>query len=220
MKVSMLKRIKQKITEASRTITDEFYVGQDKKARIRFLSDLEDALEVTWHDKYEDAVNTPCLSHFGLSCPFCGLDKSKVRTRQIFAWTVYNYDTDKKQIFKFPANSFSPVPNLVAMYESYGTVCDRDFVITRTGTGFDVDYQVVPMDKSAFKGDDKPFSKKEICIKWAKMYEIHTETEAEESKVTKIKEKVKVKAKEEEVEKEDDMESFTFNFDEGEKDEE
>lgn len=208
---SMLKRIKQKIVEASRTITDEFYVGQDKKARIRFLTDLEDAFEVTWHDKFEDAVNTPCLSHFGLECPFCDLGKDKVRTRQIFAWTIYNYDTDKKQIFRYPANNFTPIPNLVAMYESYGTICDRDFVITRTGTGFEISYQVVPMDKSTFKGDDKPFSKETICKKWAKMYDIHGAQEGVSDKEDTVKVKKKEKVKEE-VEKEDEV--FTFNFDE------
>ena len=212
--MSMLDRIKKKITEASRTITDEFYVGQDKKARVRFLNDLEDALEVTWHDKYEDGVNTPCHSHFGLSCPFCDLGKSKVRTRQVFAWTIYNFDIDKKQIFRYPANNFSPIPNLVAMYESYGTICDRDFVITRTGTGFDMNYQVVPMDKSAFKGDGKPFSKEVVCKKWAKMYDIQGVQEGvnKKEKVEKVKAKVKVK-EETEVEEENGAESFTFNFD-------
>lgn len=215
---SMLDRIKKKISEASRVITDEFYVGQDKKARIRFLSDLEDAFEVTWHDKYEDGINTPCHSYFGLSCPFCDLDKNKIRTRQIFAWTIYNYDIDKKQIFRYPANNFSPIPSLVAMYESYGTLCDRDFVITRTGTGFEMNYQVVPMDKSAFKGDDKLFSKEAICKRWAKMYDIHG---AQEEVIKKV-EKVKVRAKEKVAEKEenDNMEVFNFNFDKEEEHEE
>jgi len=173
----MLKRIKQKISEASRAITDEFYVGQDKKGRVRFLNDLEDAVEVTWHDKFEDAVNTPCLSHFGLECPFCDLEKGKIRTRDVFAWTIYNYDIGKKQIFRYAANNFSPIPSLVALYESYGTLCDRDYVITRSGTGFEMSYHVVPMDKSKFKGDSKPFSKEEIFKKWAKMYDVQGEIE-------------------------------------------
>ena len=208
---SMLKRIKQKISEASRTITDEFYVGQDKKARVRFLNDLEDALEVTWHDNYEDGINTPCYSHFGLNCPFCKLDKSKIRTRQIFTWTIYNYDIDKKQIFRYPANNFTPIPNLVAMYEGYGTICDRDFVIARTGTGFEINYQVVPMDKSAFKGDSEPLSKEAISKKWAKIYEIQTETQRVKS--TKGKPKIKQETEEKE---ENGVETFAFDFNEEE----
>lgn len=174
---SMLKRIKQRINEASRAITDEFYVGQDKKGRIRFLNDLEDAIEVTWHDKFEDAINTPCLSHFGLECPFCDLEKGKVRTRNVFAWTVYNYEIGKKQIFRYAANNFSPIPTLVTLFESYGTLCDRDYVITRNGTGFEMSYHVVPMDKSKFKGDAKPFTKEEIFKKWGRMYDVQGELE-------------------------------------------
>lgn len=208
-----LSRIKKKITEASRTITDEFYVGQDKKSRVRFLTDLEDGMEVTWHDKYDEGVNTPCYSHFGLNCPYCGIEgKDKVRTRQIFTWTVYNYDIDKKQVFRYPANNFSPIPNLVAMYESYGTLLDRDFVIARTGTGFDISYQVVPMDKSTFKGDKKAFTKIEIFKKWAKMYDILEESK----KQKKTEEEVKVAAGEvkEEAKEEDDLEFQGMKFDE------
>jgi len=217
--VDLLKRIKKKISEASRAVTDEFYVGQDKKARVRFLTDLEDGLEVTWHDKFEDGINTPCYSHFGLSCPFCGIEgKDKPRTRQFFAWTVFNYDTDKKQIFRYPANTFSPIPSLVAMYEAYGTLLDRDFVITRTGTGFEISYQVVPMDKSAFKGDDKAFKKIEIFKKWAKMYDILEESKKqkkdkeEKVKVEKVKVEEAVEKKAEETE--DDLEYSGMKFDE------
>lgn len=217
--VDLLKKIKKKISEASRAVTDEFYVGQDKKARVRFLIDLEDGLEVTWHDKFEDGVNTPCFSHFGLSCPYCDISgKDKPRTRQFFAWTIFNYETDKKQIFRYPANSFSPIPSLVAMYEAYGTLCDRDFVITRTGTGFEINYQVVPMDKSNFKGDKKPFTKIEIFKKWAKMYDILEESKKQKkTKEEKVEvEKVKTEEVAEEVTKEaeDDLEYQGMKFDE------
>ena len=208
-----MKRIKKKITEASRTITDEFYIGQDKKARVRFLTDLEDGVEVTWHDKYDEGINTPCYSHFGLNCPYCGIEgKDKIRTRQIFTWTVYNYDIDKKQILRYPANNFSPIPNLVALYESYGTLLDRDFVITRTGTGFDIGYQVVPMDKSVFKGDKKPFAKIEIFKKWAKMYDILEESKKQKKAETEVKETAEEVVKE--AKEEDDLEFQGMKFDE------
>ncbi len=170
--MGILDRIKSKIDRSSQSITDEFYVGKDKKAKIRFLNDLEDAFEVTWHDKYEESIDTPCLSHFGISCPLCDLDKEEVRTREVFVLSVFNHDIDKKQIFKYPANNFSPFPGLVALFENYGTLIDRDIVIARKGTGFDINYQCVPMDKSTFNGTEKPFTKKEIFKKWVKMYEV------------------------------------------------
>lgn len=36
--------------------------------------------------------------------------------------------------------------NLKALHGLYGTVCDRDFAITRDGTGTDTNYKIVPID--------------------------------------------------------------------------
>ena len=151
--MSILDKIKKRISDSSKTLTDEFYLGQDKKSRVRFISDFEEAKEFVWHDKYKESINMPCLKAYNKECPACpdGEDTKEIRTRTIYVWTVYNHDLDKKQIFKFTATNFTPVPALVAMYEAYSTLCDRDFVISRTGTGFDISYNVVPMDKSKAK---------------------------------------------------------------------
>lgn len=174
--LSVLDKIKDQIKNSSQSFDDEFYLGEDEKQRIRFLQDFEDAIEVIWHDEYEESIDSPCLKYYGLSCPLC--DDNDVRTRSVFAWTVYNYDAEQKQIFKYPANKFSPVSSLVQMYESYGTLLDRDYTITRTGTGFDTDYQSVPMDKAEFDPDGdidaEPWSKKEMFEKFKAIHNVES----------------------------------------------
>lgn len=36
---------------------------------------------------------------------------------------------------------------LQGIFGLFGTVCDRDYLIRRTGTGLDTDYQIIPLDK-------------------------------------------------------------------------
>lgn len=37
---------------------------------------------------------------------------------------------------------------LQGLYTAFGTVCDRDYMIRRTGSGLDTDYQIIPLDKT------------------------------------------------------------------------
>ena len=71
-------------------------------------------------------------------------------------------ETKRKELFVFKANKCSPIPALVSMYETYGTICDRDFVIQRNGSGTETNYSVVPMDKKRFKLDENAYSKKKV----------------------------------------------------------
>lgn len=57
---------------------------------------------------------------------------------------------------KFPTRNFMVVKqnakfwnSLKAYYDEYGTICDRDYKITRNGTGFDISYSIIakPQDE-------------------------------------------------------------------------
>jgi len=176
-KNSILDSVKKQIKNASSNFNDVFYVGEDEKKRVRFIDDFEDAIQIRWHDKYEDEIDTPCLEYYNLPCPYCESNDSDLRTRDQFAWTIYNYDQEAKQIFLFAANNYTPVSDLVGLYESYGTLLDRDYTISRTGTGFDTNYQVIPMDKSKFKVDAEKYTKKEIFKKFKNIYSIESHME-------------------------------------------
>lgn len=137
------------------------YFREGTKLRVRFLQDMDDGMEITFHDSYEQGINVPCQEHFGRDCPYC--DDDSVRTRSQYLWSVWNYEAKEVQLFMFPVNNWSPIPALMAMYENYGTICDRDYVISVSGKQTTKSYSVVPMDKVKFRnGKAKPYSEAQV----------------------------------------------------------
>lgn len=145
------------------------YFREGVKQRVRFLTDMDDGMAITFHDSFERSINVPCQEQFGRDCPYC--EDDGVRTRQQYAWSVYNYETKEVQIFMFPVNNCSPVPALLAMYENYGTLLDRDYVISVSGKQQNKVYSVVPMDKVKFRNDKaKAYSEKAVLKMLDKAY--------------------------------------------------
>lgn len=137
------------------------YFREGTKLRVRFLQDMDDGMEITFHDSYEQGINVPCQEHFGRDCPYC--DDDSVRTRSQYLWSVWNYEAKEVQLFMFPVNNWSPIPALMAMYENYGTICDRDYVISVSGKQTTKSYSVVPMDKVKFRNAKaKPYSEAQV----------------------------------------------------------
>lgn len=137
------------------------YFREGTKLRVRFLQDMDDGMEITFHDSYEQGINVPCQEHFGRECPYC--DDDSIRTRSQYLWSVWNYEAKEVQLFMFPVNNCSPIPALMAMYENYGTICDRDYVISVSGKQTTKSYSVVPMDKVKFRnGKAKPYSEAQV----------------------------------------------------------
>ena len=121
------------------------------KVRVRFLDDMEDGHKVKFHDSYTAGINVPCQETFDRECPYC--DDDELRTRDQYAWSVWDYDAKEVKILMAPVNQCSPVPALVSMYEAYGTLCDRDYVITKSGQQQSTTFSVVPMDKAKFRNE-------------------------------------------------------------------
>ena len=124
---------------------------KDGKVRIRFLLEFDKAIEIPFHDSFALSVNCMCLEKIDKRCPLCG--NEKLRTRNQYAWPVFNYETNEVEVLLFPANNFSPVPALISMFETYGTILDRDYVIEKKGSQQSTSYSVVPMDKSKFRNE-------------------------------------------------------------------
>lgn len=175
------------------------YFRAGAKIRVRFLSDMDDGFKVSFHDSFAAGVNAPCQATFDRECPYC--DDDELRTRDQYAWSVYDYEANEVKILLAPVNQCSPVPNLVAMYESYGTLTDRDYVITKSGKQQSTSFSVVPQDKATFRNAKaKPYSSK-------KFYELLDAAfpldDAEDDKPSKKKPAQK-KATKKVVEEEDD----------------
>lgn len=202
--MGLLESIKRDVKKSGSSKGKFIYFKEGQKARIRFLQDIDDGMEVTFHDSYEQGINVPCREHFGKNCPYC--EQDGLRTRSQYIWSVWDYEAKEVKLFMFPVNSFSPVPSLMAMYDNYGTLMDRDFIISRSGTQTNTSYSVVPMDKAKFRNDKaKPYSESQVYKFLDKAYpdENADEDDDEDFRETK-KSKVKPEKKKSKSKKDDD----------------
>lgn len=159
--MGLVDKIKADVKKSGQNKSKFIYFREGNKVRVRFLTDMDDGMEVTFHDSFEKSLNVPCQEHFGRACPYC--EDESLRTRSQYVWSVYNYDTKEVQLFMFPVNNCTPIPALMAMYENYGTIIDRDFVISVSGKQQNKTFSVVPMDKVKFRNEKaKPYSEKAI----------------------------------------------------------
>ena len=159
--MGLVDKIKADVKKSGQNKSKFIYFREGVKQRIRFLTDMDDGMEITFHDSFSASINVPCQEHFGRACPHC--EDESLRTRSQYVWSVYNYDTKEVQLFMFPVNNCTPIPALMAMYENYGTIIDRDFVISVSGKQQNKTFSVVPMDKVKFRNEKaKPYSEKAI----------------------------------------------------------
>lgn len=159
--MGLLNSIKNDVKKSGQNKGKFLYFREGQKIRIRFLQDMDDGLEVLWHDSFEQGINVPCQEIFGRECEYC--DDDTLRTRKQYVWSVWNYEAKEVQLFMFAVNNCSPIPSLVAMYENYGTLMDRDYVISVSGKQQNKTFSVVPMDKVKFRNEKaKPFAKKTV----------------------------------------------------------
>lgn len=157
--MSLLSKIKKGVANSGSNKGKVLFIAKDTKRRVRFLQEIEDGMEVTIHDSFDQGIKAICQKHVKKTCPYC--DREGIRTRQAYVYSVYDHDSKEVKLFEGYANNFNPLPNLVAMYESYGTLLDRDYVIQREGSQTNTRYSVIPMDKVKFKNTKvKPYSKK------------------------------------------------------------
>lgn len=217
----LLSKIKNDVKRSGSNKRKLIYFRDGSKLRVRFLTDMDDGMEVKFHDNFEAGINVPCQEAFGRNCPYCE-DEDSVRTRSQYIWSVWNYEAKEVQLFMFPVNNCSPIPALMAMYETYGTLCDRDYVITQVGKQQNKTFSVVPMDKNKFRNDKaKAFSEKGILkiLDKAFPFDDGEEMEDDDYEVEDKKSK-KTKAKSKKHEEYDEDEDDTFDDEEFDDEEE
>ena len=159
--MSILDQLKADVKKAGSNKSKFIYFREGEKRRIRFLSDMEDAIVITMHNNFEKGINAPCRKYFGKDCPLC--DEEDMRTRDNYVWSVWDYDSNEVKLFMFAVNRCSPIPALMAMYENFGTLCDRDYIVNVQGRQLDKTYSVINMDKQKFRNAKaKPYTEKQI----------------------------------------------------------
>lgn len=159
--MGLLDKIKADAQKSGQNKSKFIFFKEGEKKRIRFLSDMEDGIEVVFHDNFEAGINVPCQEIFGKNCMYC--EEEGLRTRSQYAWSVWDYEAKEVRILMYPMNNCSPLGAIAAMYENYGTLLDRDFIISVTGKQQNKTFSVVPMDKQKFRNEKaKPFSKQKF----------------------------------------------------------
>lgn len=192
--MGLVDKIKQDVKKSGRNKGKFIYFREGQKQRIRFLTDMDDGMEVTFHDSFEAGINVPCQELFGKDCPYC--DEEGLRTRSQYIWSVYNYETKEVQLFMYPVNNCSPIPALMAMYENYGTITDRDYVISVSGKQQNKTFSVVPMDKVKFRNAKvKPFSEQAILKMLDKAYPADADEDEDEDDDKPVKKSKSSKSK-------------------------
>lgn len=208
--MSLIDKIKADVKKGGQNKRKFTYFKEGQKQRIRFLQDMDEGMEIPFHDSYELGINVPCQELFDRECPYC--DDESLRTRNQYVWSVYNYEAKEVQLFMYAVNNCTPIPALMAMYENYGTLTDRDYVISVTGKAQNKTYSVVPMDKVKFRNTKaKPYSNKAVLQMIDKAYPCEETEDEEDDEAPKRKKKKATKkpAKKvvEEPEEENDYDS-------------
>ena len=217
--MGLVDKIKADVKKSGQNKGKFIYFREGQKQRVRFLVDMDDGMEVVFHDSFEAGINVPCQEQFNRDCPYC--EEEDLRTRSQYVWSVYNYETKEVQLFMFPVNNCSPIPALMAMYENYGTITDRDYVISVTGKQQNKTFSVVPMDKVKFRNTNaKPFSEKAILKMIDKAFpcdESEDDEEEEKPKKRRVKSTGKKSTKKSEPEEEaDDYDTDSWDEEEEE----
>ncbi len=161
--MGLIDAMKERIKNSGSSRKEIFYVGADAKKRIRFLQELDDGYEFKFHSHWNRGVNALCAEVYGQDCPYCADTDEEMKEVTQYAWNVWDYDANAVRILLYKATGISPVPQLIEFAEEYGTICDRDYTIKKTGKGMSGNVTVIPAEVSKFRNSKaKPFSYKQI----------------------------------------------------------
>lgn len=205
--MGILNKIKQESAKSGQSKGKFIYFREGEKKRIRFLQDMDEGMEIVFHDSFEKGVNVPCQEIFGRSCDYC--EDEDLRTRSLFAWSVYDYEAKEVKILMQAVNNCTAIPAIMALYETYGTLLDRDLVVCKTGKQQNTTFSVVPMDKNKFRNEKaKPLSEKSVLKYLDQAFPSeNSDSDEEDDYEPKKSKKANTKSKKEEYDDEDESES-------------
>ena len=184
--MGLVDEIKNAVKKSGTNKSKFIYFKAGTKVRIRFLTDMDNGRKITFHDSYSAGINVPCQETFGRECKYC--EDDDLRTRDLYAWDVFDYESKEVKILLAAVNQCSPVPQLVSMFETYGTLVDRDYVIQKNGSAQNTTYSVVPMDKATFRNEKaKAFSSSKFYALLDAAYPVESEDEEDDEKPAKGK---------------------------------
>ncbi|MCX7924115.1 MAG: hypothetical protein N3B21_19215 [Clostridia bacterium] len=159
--MSLVDEIKKQAAKSGANKGKFIYFKPGVKIRVRFLQDMDDGMKVLFHDGFNAGVNEPCQELYGRTCKHH--EDEDLAHRDQYIWSVWDHDAKEVKLLMGRVNNCSPIPGLVGMFDAYGTLMDRDYVITKNGSGTTSSFSVVPMDKAKFRNEKaKPFSEQKV----------------------------------------------------------
>ena len=76
-----IQAIKNEIAKSGTNKGKFIFFKEGTKIRLRFLNDMEDGVEIPFHDSFKLGVNVPCQEMFGRECSYC--EDVDLRTRNM-----------------------------------------------------------------------------------------------------------------------------------------
>lgn len=115
---------------------------------VRYLTEPEEWYQVEMHFDQDRKTSYPC-SGLDDGCIACE-EGQEARARWFSV--VYNVDDEQVTVFEMPK---SVVKALYKKYERYNTITDRNYEITKEGTGLNTSYEVEAFSPEHIRGQDK-----------------------------------------------------------------
>lgn len=158
-KMGLLKNIKQEVQRSGSNKGKLLFPQENQKKRIRFLQEIDQGIEVFFHEDWNRSIKEPCQKTFGRECKYCG--DETVRTRPYYGFSVYDYDNNDVKILFYPVNQTTPMTQLVDLAETLGSLTNRDIILNMVGKAQNRSFSVINGEKSVFKNKKaKPFTNK------------------------------------------------------------
>lgn len=154
---SVVERIRKKLRDAEESSGGNMpdtmaFIAKDGIKRWRFLTDFDEALPVTMHDKYGSMYPQPCLKYYDKNCPF---HEKPIRTSEQYVFTVYDYEMGQKLWYMVKATRNSCLEDLLEIFDENGTITDRDIQVKRLGEGKKTHYKAKELAHKPTKFEGK-----------------------------------------------------------------
>lgn len=115
---------------------------------VRFLTEPEEWYQVELHFDESRKTSYPCI---GLDDGCIACEEGQEARPRWFS-VVYSIDDERVTVFEMPK---SVVKMLYKKYERYNTITDRNYEITKEGTGLNTEYEVDAMSAEHLRGQSK-----------------------------------------------------------------
>lgn len=175
----LLTKIMSGASQSGSALGKIFYVKDDSKRQCRFLTDFEDHIETTWLNCYSNGKNVNMINpeFWGGENPY--KDDPDVKVNEFYIWQVVDTEANEVKPFGYKHNQCTPVFSMATMFDTHGTLLDRDYVIHSRNKQIDKRMTLVGLEKRRLPKKYKKLSLKQIQQIYKDAYSNRTEPQKE-----------------------------------------